>query len=76
MIKRILALDGVQVICQFRDDGAFVEGYGMMPEQQIRDLTTQQVADLLEFLIDGMRELQIFRNRYFGLRRLARPHGW
>jgi roadblock/LC7 domain-containing protein len=38
MIKRLLALDGVQVICQFRDDGSFVEGYGMMQEQQMTAL--------------------------------------
>ena len=38
MIKRLLALDGVQVICQFRDDGAFVEGYGMMDEEQMTAL--------------------------------------
>jgi len=38
MIKRLLALDGVQVVCQFRDDGSFVEGYGMMQEQQMAAL--------------------------------------
>jgi len=38
MIKRILALDGVQVICHFRDDGELVEGYGMMEEQQLAGL--------------------------------------
>lgn len=35
MLKRLLALDGVQVIAKFRDDGAFVEGYGMLPEQHM-----------------------------------------
>lgn len=35
MIKRLLALDGVQVVCQFRDDGSFVEGYGLMQEQRM-----------------------------------------
>lgn len=29
MMKRLLAVDGVMVVCQFRDDGALVEGYGM-----------------------------------------------
>lgn len=33
MIKQMLALDGVYVVCQFRDDGAFVEGYGMLPQE-------------------------------------------
>jgi len=35
MIKRILALDGVQAVCHFRDDGSFVEGFGMMPEEEM-----------------------------------------
>lgn len=35
MIKRLLALDGVLVACQFRDDGAFVEGYGAMEEEEM-----------------------------------------
>ena len=35
MIKRLLALDGVQVVTHFRDDGQFVEGYGMLPEDQM-----------------------------------------
>ena len=30
MIKRLLALDGVFVVCHFRDDGALVEGYGIL----------------------------------------------
>ena len=38
MIKQLLALDGVMVICQFRDDGALVEGYGMLEEQQLLGL--------------------------------------
>ncbi|VAW91666.1 hypothetical protein MNBD_GAMMA23-1610 [hydrothermal vent metagenome] len=38
MIKRMLAIDGVQVVCHFRDDGELVEGYGMMDEQQIAGL--------------------------------------
>lgn len=35
MIKRLLVLDGVQVVAQFRDDGSFVEGYGMMDDEQM-----------------------------------------
>ncbi|HAO31588.1 MAG TPA: hypothetical protein DCQ84_01365, partial [Candidatus Competibacteraceae bacterium] len=30
MIRRLLALDGVNVICHFRDDGYLIEGYGLM----------------------------------------------
>lgn len=32
MIKRLLAVDGVQAVCLFRDDGHLVEGYGMPDE--------------------------------------------
>ena len=35
MIKKLLALDGVIAICQFRDDGEFIEGYGLMPDDQL-----------------------------------------
>ena len=38
MIKRLLALDGLMVICHFRDDGALLEGYGMMDEDQMTGL--------------------------------------
>jgi len=32
MLKQLLAEDGVMAICQFRDDGALVEGYGLIDE--------------------------------------------
>lgn len=32
MMRRLLAIDGVQAICLFRDDGSLVEGYGMLDE--------------------------------------------
>jgi roadblock/LC7 domain-containing protein len=35
MIKRLLALDGVFVVCHFRDDGALLEGYGMLGEDMM-----------------------------------------
>lgn len=38
MIKRLLAVDGVQVVAHFRDDGHFLEGYGTMDEQGMRNL--------------------------------------
>jgi len=50
MIKRLLAVDGVQVVCEFRDDGELVEGYGMMDDQQI--------AGLAQFAHDYKRIVQ------------------
>jgi roadblock/LC7 domain-containing protein len=38
MIKRLLALDGVSVVCQFRDGGALVEGYGVLGEDMMERL--------------------------------------
>lgn len=38
MIKKLLALDGVLVVAHFRDDGEFLEGYGMLNEEMMRGL--------------------------------------
>lgn len=35
MIKKLLALDGVMVVCQFRDDGTLVEAHGMGEEDMM-----------------------------------------
>ena len=40
MIKRLLAVDGVIAVVLFRDDGAFLEGYGMLEEELLRGLAT------------------------------------
>jgi roadblock/LC7 domain-containing protein len=40
VIKKLLALDGVLAICQFRDDGEFIEGYGFMPDDELMALST------------------------------------
>lgn len=38
MIKRLLALDGVQAVVQFRDDGSCGEGYGFLEEVVLHKL--------------------------------------
>ncbi len=38
MIRQLMVLDGVAAVASFRDDGAFVEGYGILPEEQLRAL--------------------------------------
>lgn len=40
MIRQLLAIDGIMAICEFRDDGLFVEGHGVMDEQQMTKLAT------------------------------------
>ena len=71
MIKRLLALDGVIVICHFRDDGALVEGYGMMDEA-----TMQRLA---KFAHDYKRMVQGNTDQFSmftGLPGWAPPSGW
>lgn len=38
MIKQMLAVDGVMSVCRFRDDGVFVEGYGLMSDAELEAL--------------------------------------
>ena len=38
MIKRILAVDGVMAIVHFRDDGEFIDGYGMINTEMMHRL--------------------------------------
>jgi roadblock/LC7 domain-containing protein len=38
MIKNLLAEDGVMAVCQFRDDGALVEGYGVLDDAMLPKL--------------------------------------
>jgi len=50
MLKRLLALDGVMAVCQFRDDGQLVQGYGMADEAML--------ARLAKFALDYKRMVQ------------------
>lgn len=50
MLKRLLALDGVMAVCQFRDDGQLVQGYGMGDEAML--------ARLAKFAHDYKRMVQ------------------
>lgn len=38
MIRRLMILDGVMAVCQFRDDGALVQGYGGSDVAQLTGL--------------------------------------
>ncbi len=39
MLKRLLALDGVQAVVKFRDNGEFLEGYGRLDEASMHNLS-------------------------------------
>jgi roadblock/LC7 domain-containing protein len=38
VIKKLLVIDGVLAVAAYRDDGAYVEGYGMLPDEQLEQL--------------------------------------
>ncbi len=51
MLKRLLAVDGVTAVCRFRDDGGFVEGYGMLDEERMARLA--KFAHYYKRLVQG-----------------------
>lgn len=70
MIKRLLALDGVNVICHFRDDGSLVEGYGLISPDDMWRLA--QFAHDYRRMIRQRRSVgDVYRNA-----RLDSPRGW
>ena len=71
MIKRLLALDGVMAVCHFRDDGALVEGYGMLDEAMMRRMA--------KFAHDYKRMVQGNTDQFSMFTQLpgwAPPGGW
>ena len=71
MIKRLLALDGVMVVCHFRDDGALVEGYGMLDEANMQRLA--KFAHDYKRLVQGNTDQF---SMFTGLPGWAPPGGW
>lgn len=71
MIKRLLILDGVELICHFRDDGSLVEGYGLMDQQHIVKLA--QFAHNYRRMVQGHADqLAMFTD----MRGWTPPRGW
>ncbi len=71
MIRRLLALDGVYVVCRFRDDGALVEGYGVYTEEGM--------ARLAKFAHDYRRMVQGNADQlsmFTGMRGWTPPRAW
>lgn len=71
MIKKLLALDGVLVVCHFRDDGSFVEGYGILGEDMMQRLS--------KFAHDYKRMVQGNTDQFSMFTQLpgwAPPGGW
>lgn len=71
MISRLLALDGVLAVCQFRDDGSLVEGHGLMEDAEM--------VRLARFSRDYKRMLQGNADQlcmFTGMGGWTPPRGW
>lgn len=71
MIKRAMALDGVEAICAFRDDGALVEAYGVLSDDQLRSLA-RFAHDYKRIVQANADQLSMFT----GMRGWTPPGGW
>lgn len=71
MIKQLLAVDGVVAICHFRDDGQFVEGYGLMPDKQLESLA--HFAHEYKRIVQGNAD-QL--SMFIGIKGWTPPGGW
>jgi roadblock/LC7 domain-containing protein len=71
VIKQLLAVDGVMAVCRFRDDGAFVEGYGVLPRPEL--ITLAQFAHDYKRIVQGNADqLSMFT----GIGGWTPPGGW
>ena len=71
MIKQMLAVDGVMAVCQYRDDGAFVEGYGVLPEAELIALA-HFAHDYKRIVQGNADQLSMFTD----IRGWTTPAGW
>ena len=71
MIKRLLLLDGVDVVCNFRDDGSLVEGYGLMPQDDMVKLA-KFAHDYRRMMQGNAAQLAMFT----GMRGWTPPRAW
>ena len=71
MIKQLLAVDGVMAVCRFRDDGEFVEGFGLMPEHELIALA-HFAHDYKRIVQGNADQLSMFT----GVKGWTPPGGW
>jgi roadblock/LC7 domain-containing protein len=71
VIRRILALDGVLAVCQFRDDGTLLEGYGLLPDPEMIRLA-RFAHDYRRMLQANADQLSMFTQ----VRGWTPPRGW
>jgi len=71
MIKKLMILDGVMAVAQFRDDGALVEGYGMENQEQLSGLA-HFAHDYKRIVQGNADQLAMFTQ----VRGFTPPGGW
>jgi roadblock/LC7 domain-containing protein len=67
----MLAVDGVMAVCRFRDDGAFIEGYGVLPEHELVALA-HFAHDYKRIVQGNADQLSMFT----GIKGWTPPGGW
>ncbi len=71
MIKRMLAVDGVLAVVLFRDDGAFLEGYGLIDESLMKEMASF-AHDYKRLVQSNADQLSMFT----GISAWTPPKGW
>jgi len=71
VLRRLLALDGVLVVCRFRDDGAFVDGMGLLDPAGLRRLA-RFAHDYKRMVQGNADQLAMFAD----MRGWTPPAGW
>ena len=71
MLKRLLAVDGVMAVCQFRDDGELVEAQGLLDEQSYAHLA-RFAHDFKRMVQGNADQLAMFTQ----MRGWTPPGGW
>lgn len=64
-------MDGVIAVCHFRDDGAYVNGYGVMPDEQLESLA-HFAHDYKRIVQGNADQLSMFT----GISGWTPPGGW
>ena len=71
MIRKMLAVDGVEAVCQFRDNGEYIAGHGQMADEQLAALA--HFAHEYKRIVQGNADqLSMFT----GIRGWTPPAGW
>jgi roadblock/LC7 domain-containing protein len=71
MIKRLLIHDGVNAVCNFRDDGTLVEGYGLLDYDEL--VQVAQFAHAYRRVMQGHADMFAM---FSAMKGWTPPRGW